>query len=209
MPLNLSAAHSSRITKRQQPKIPSLRRSVSSPFGNFSQRKPIQRGLSKPETTQKEDEEADDNDEFFEERLEEIGTVKFLTTDASLRDTAQIIQYVRGHMFEAIPEGGGFNSTKIADILNFRQSLPPIVTVTHVHAFSGSPTKTEKEIVELLRAGVIRRVVTPGRGTGGSSVVDGLILFKDIEYLISRATGLDQSNASEYFDSHLCSKAQV
>ena len=189
MPLNISAAHSSRVTKRPS-KVPSLQRSASSPFASFSQRKPIKRSLSKPEN-------ADENDDFFEDRLEETGIVRSFADDLSLRDVAQTIQYIRSHVFEPMPESGGFNSTKMADILNFRKSLPPTVTVAHVHALTNSPTKTEREIAELTRRGTITRIVIPGRGTGGSSVADGLILLTDIENLLSQASGLDQSNAGK------------
>lgn len=190
MPLNFSAAHSSRITKRPQSKAPSLQRSASSPFNRFNQRKPIKRSISEPEA-------ADEDEDFFGDRLDETGIVKSLATDLSLRDVAQIIQYIRSHMFEIIPEKGGFNSTQIADILNFRKSLPSTVTVAHVHALTDSPTKAERETTELTKAGIVRRIVTPGRGTGGSSIGDGLILLKDIENIVSQASGLDQSIAGE------------
>ena len=190
MPLNFSAAHSSRITKRPRSKVPSLQRSASSPFASFGQRKPIKRSLSKPET-------ADEDDDFFEDRLEETSIVRSLANDLSLRDVAQTIQYIRSHAFEAIPENGGFNSTRIADILNFRKSLPPIVTVAHVHALANSPTKTEREIAELTKTGTIKRIVIPGRGTGGSSVADGLVLLTDVESLLRQASALDQNNAGE------------
>ena len=189
MPLNFSAAHSSRITKKPQNKIPSLRRSASSPFAGFKQRKPIKRSSTKPE-------EADNElDDFFEDRLDEVSLVKSLMTDLSLRDVAQIIQYICSHMFEAIPAAGGFNSTKIADILNFRKSLPSAVSVTHVHALTTSPTNTERDIAELTKAGAVRRIMVPGRGTGGSRVGDGLILLKDMKDLVTQANGLDQSTA--------------
>lgn len=112
MPLNLSAAQSSRISKRPQQKIPLLRRSASSPFTGFVQRKSIQRSKSKADV-------ADDNDDDdFGDRLDDIGIVKSLASDLSLRDLVQTIQYVRSHMFESMPENGGFNSTRIAEILS-------------------------------------------------------------------------------------------
>ena len=191
MPLNFSAAHSSRITKKSQNKIPPLRRSASTPFANFNQRKPIKRSLTRPEAAEDED------DDFLEDRLDEVGIVKSLATDLSLRDVAQIVQYISSHMFEAIPAGGGFNSTRIADILNFRKSLPSTVTVAHVHALIDSPTKTERDIAELTKAGTIRRIIVPGRGTGSSNVGDGLILLKNIKDLVSQANGLDRSTAGD------------
>ena len=115
MPLNRSSAQSSRISKTSQHKTPLLRRSASSPFNGFIRRKSIQRSKSKTDVADGDD---DDDDDFFEKRLDDIGIVKSLASDLSLRDLVQIIQYVRSHMFESMPENGGFNSTRIADILS-------------------------------------------------------------------------------------------
>lgn len=121
--------------------------------------------------------------------------MKSLAADLSLRDVAQTIQYVQAHMFDAVPESGCFNSVRIAELLNFRRALPPTVTVAHVHAFLSSPTKTEKEIAELAKAGIIRRLVIPGRGTGGSSVGEGLTLEKDVERFALQSKDLDETIA--------------
>ena len=182
MPLNLTAAHSSSVSRRRK-------RSASSPFTHFNQRKPVQRLKSRTDVTN------NDDDDVFGDRLDDIGSVKSLPSDLSLRGVAHTIQYVRSHMFDTMVENGGFNSTRIAEILNFRQSLPPIVTVPHVHALAQSPTKTEREIAELTRAGTIRRLVTPGRGTGGSSIGESLIHSTDLESLLRQAKELDQELA--------------
>lgn len=191
MPLNFSASYSSRISKRSQHKTPLLRRSTSSPFTNFSQRKPIQRSKSKVDV-------ADSDDDFFGDHLDDIGIVKSLASDLSLQDLAQIIQHVRSHMFEFMPENGGFNSTRIAEILRIRKSLPPTVTILHIHALAQSSTKTEREIAELTRAGTIRKLVTPGRGTGGSSIGENLVLSKDVERLLREAKGLNKELAGTF-----------
>ena len=197
MPLNFSAAHSSRITKRTGRRNPLPKRSLSSPFMDLQQRKPVRRSLSKPEVI----DGGDDSDDIFGDSLEDLGIVKTLATDLSLRDVAQTIQYIRSHMFDVMPEGGGFNSTRIAEILNFRKSLPPTVTVAHVHALIDSPTKTEREIAELTKAGTIRKVVIPGRGTAGSSVGEGLVLFNDLEILVKDAKELDQGLSGKFHPS--------
>ena len=116
MPLNHSAAYSrsSRVSKRPQQL---LRRSASSSFTNFVQRKSVQRSQSKADVVDDGDDD-DDYDDSFDDRLTDIGIVKSLTSDLSIRDVAQTIQYVRSHMFDALPENGGFNSTRIADILS-------------------------------------------------------------------------------------------
>ena len=194
MPLNFSAAHSSRITKRTNRRNFLPKRSLSSPFADLKQRKPVRRSLSKPEIIDGDD----DSDDIFGDSLEDLGLVKTLATDLSLRDVAQTIQYIRSHMFDAMPESGGFNSTRIAEILNFRRSLPPTVIVSHVHALIDSPTKTEREIAELTKAGTIRKVVIPGRGTAGSSVGEGLVLFNDIERLVNASKEIDQGLSGKF-----------
>ena len=188
MPLDSSGAHSSRISKRQQQ--PS-RRSSSSPFTHFGQRKPVRRSKSNLDA-------ADIDDDFTGDRLDDIGSVKSLPSDLSLRDVAQTIQWVRSHMFDPMAQNGGFQSTRIAEILNLRKLLPPIVTRSHAHALAQSPTKTEREIAELTRAGTIRRLVTPGRGTGGSSIGESLVLSKDVESLLRQAKELNQELAGTF-----------
>ncbi|KAL9603398.1 MAG: hypothetical protein Q9179_002203 [Wetmoreana sp. 5 TL-2023] len=183
MPLHLSAAHSSRVAKRS-PKPPSLRRSASSPFTSFNQRKPIQRSKSKPESS-------DYDEDLFDERLDDLGIVTTLATRDTPRDVAQIIQYANAHMFEPVPERGGFNSVKIAEILNFRASLPKTVALVHVHALSKSPTATEREISNLTRMNILRKITIPGRGTGGSTIGEGLILLKDLEEMLDSSETVD------------------
>ncbi|KAL8957940.1 MAG: hypothetical protein Q9193_004903 [Seirophora villosa] len=182
MPLNYSAAYSSRVTKRPI-KPPSLRRSASSPFASFNQRKPVQRSKTKPETEQQED--------FFGEKLDDLGLVTTLSTDVVLPDVAQIVRYANRNMFDSLPESGGFNSTRISEILNFRKSLPITVTVGHVHALSISPTATEREISELMKANILRKLVVPGRGVGGSTVGEGLVLINDLKEMLERSDAIE------------------
>ncbi|KAL8950210.1 MAG: hypothetical protein Q9222_003739 [Ikaeria aurantiellina] len=186
MPLNYSAAHSSRIQKRSS-KIPSLRRSASSPFATFRERKPVQRSRTKPEYP------AGHDDDLFHRRLEDHSLITTLASDTPLRDVVQILEHAKANMFEPLPERGGFNSTRIAEILNFRRSLPVITTTAHVNALSASPTATEREISELMKADFLRKVVIPGRGTGGSSVGECLVLLPDLDEMLDRAEGVDNS----------------
>ncbi|KAI9640885.1 hypothetical protein NHQ30_010726 [Ciborinia camelliae] len=177
MSLYRSAALSSRIKKS----TPSLKRNSFSPFSSLPKRKPIQRSKSKPEQNVDEEEEED----FFDDKLDDIGLVKALATDLTLRDVAQAIQYIRGRMWNSIPEQRtGMNSTRIAEVLNYRDSLPPIVTVSHVQALLNSPTAAEREIVELIQGGAIRKVVVGGRGGLG----EALILVRDLEDMIEKSS---------------------
>lgn len=154
----------------------------------------MQRSCSKPEHL------ASDNEDLFSDRLKDRGSVADLTTDLSLRDVAQIVSYVCGHMFDPIPDKGGFNSVRVAEVLNFRKSLPAIVTVAHVHALMRNATVAEKEIAELSRKEILRKIIVPGRGTGGSSVAEGLVLQNDLEAMVQHAiqSGLAQRAAGDF-----------
>ena len=190
MALQFSAAYSSRVTKSRS-KRASLKHSSSSPFSAFRQRKPVSRSHSKPNRA------FADNEDLFDDCLEDCGLAASLAADLSLRDVSQILKYVRGHMFDEIPEtGGGFNSVRIAEVLNFRKNLPPSVTVAHVHALSPNATTAEREIAELSRKGVVRKIVVPGRGTGRSSVSEGLVLSENLEDMVNRS-GLERGVAGE------------
>lgn len=182
MPFNFSAAPSSRIVKKRQTKNPMLKLSSST----------LTNGRRKPS---KSAHEVVDDDEYdiFIDRLDEIALVHSLRTDLSLRDVPQTLQHIRMHMFDPVPESGGMNSTRIAEVLNFRKSLPPMVTLAHIHALIGSPTAVEREIAELTLAGLIRKTVVPGRGTGASSISEGLILSKDLKTLVKEIDGLDKT----------------
>ncbi|KAE9381663.1 hypothetical protein N431DRAFT_425230 [Stipitochalara longipes BDJ] len=178
MSFKFSAAHSSRIKKPAKP--PAFKRSSSSasPYSSLPRRKPLQRSSTKPEKAGEKDED------LFGDRLDDIGLVKALATDLTLRDVAQAISHIRGKMWSRIPEQrAGMNSTRIAEVLNFRASLPPIVTVSHVQALLNSPTTVEREIAELIRGGAVRKVVVGGRGSLG----EALILVADLDSMIMRS----------------------
>ena len=103
------------------------------------------------------------------------------------------MSYVLEHMFDPVPtERSGMNSTRMAELLNFRKNLPRIVTVAHVHALiDRSPTQVEKETAQLLAAGLLRKVTVPGRGAGTSSISDVLLLTKDWVAKVEQARGLE------------------
>ncbi|KAI9717331.1 MAG: hypothetical protein M1812_004858 [Candelaria pacifica] len=189
MPLNFSAAHSSRITKPKS-KTPSLRRATSSPFADHPRRKPIQRSKTKPEDTLYEDQ--------YQERLPDTGSVAALSNGR--RGVIETMRHVLRSMFDEVPERGGMNSVRIAEVLNFRKSLPPIVQAVHVHALTGSPTSTEREIATLVKTRSIRKLVVPGRGTGGSAVGDGLVLVDDWNQVVRGEPGLDEDAKEKFIE---------
>jgi hypothetical protein len=84
------------------------------------------------------------------------------------------------------------SSTRIAEVLNFRRVLPPIVTVAHVHALLNAPTMAEREIVELMRERVVRKIVVPGRGGMGAGVGEGLVLMQEWERVVRESKELTE-----------------
>jgi len=107
--------------------------------------------------------------------------VQALATDLVLRDVAQAVLYVKGKMWSSMPrERTGMNAQRIAEVLNFRKNLPGLVTVAHVQALLNSATAVEREIVELVRGGVMRKIVITGRGERGEM----LIMMKDLEEMV-------------------------
>lgn len=134
------------------------------------------------------DDEVDD-DYLGDERLDDLGVVVALATDLNLRDTVQAMRYLRAHMFSPAPgaaAGGGavipgMNAARTAEVLNFRRRLPPVATVAHVQTLLSSPSAVEREVAELARAGVVRRIEVPRRGEVGET----LILSADLERLLN------------------------
>lgn len=173
-------AKSSRVTKpvRRKSNNPLLRRSSSSPFATSPRRKP------ETESATTKSSRAND-DSIYDEPLDDTGVVASLATDLELRDVPQFMQNIQARMFTPVPErASGMNGQRTAEVLNYRINLPLVVSVAHVHALSKSPTATEREIAELTRAGVIRKVIVPGRGTGGAAVGEGLVLVSEWERLV-------------------------
>ncbi|KAI0164703.1 serine-threonine protein kinase 19-domain-containing protein [Xylariaceae sp. FL1272] len=111
-----------------------------------------------------------DDDDYFDDKLDDCGLVRALATDLKLRDTPQAVQYIRSRMFTPVPESGGMSSTRIAQVLNYRRNLPPIVSVAHIQALLSSPSTVEREVAELVRKGTLRRITVPKRGWLGEVV---------------------------------------
>lgn len=105
-------------------------------------------------------------------------------------------------MFSDIPETrAGMNSTRIAQVLNFRRSLPPIVSVAHVHVLLDAPTKIEREIVELVQDARVRRLLVPGRGSSSAGLGDCLVLVEDWEMLVRNSAVLEDGLKGKYIQS--------
>jgi DNA-binding Lrp family transcriptional regulator len=100
-------------------------------------------------------------------------------------------------MFSPVPrEAAGMSSTRIAQVLNHRLTLPPVVSIAHIHALlNASPSAVEREIAELEGRGVVRRIRVRARG-------EGLILTADYEGIIRKSKDL-KDGTKEWFLKHL------
>jgi len=127
-----------------------------------------------------------------EDRLEDLGLIKALAIDLRLRDVAQYLQYIANKMFDDIPDRAGMSSSRIAEVLNYRRNLPPIISTAHVHALSRSPTATEREIAELIQAGIVRKISIPGRGHGAAYIGESLVLIDRWVQMVLDSEGLGQ-----------------
>jgi hypothetical protein len=177
MSFQITAARSSRVTKSRRPSaVASLRRSTSS----SASATPRRSSAPLPSSS------------YVDEHLDDTGVVASLAGDLKFRDVPQYMEYVRNRMFSDIPErASGMNSTRIAEVLNYRRALPPIVTVAHIDALSSSSTRTERDIVELTQAGILRRVTIPNRGVGSAAVGDGIALVMEWQRMVRADPNLD------------------
>jgi hypothetical protein len=173
MSFHTTPARSSRITSARRPSAAAalgLKRSTSSP----SQASPRKRSLLSEHSHPTDDDGP----------LDDTGVIASLADDLNFRDVPQYMEYIRNRMFSDMPEKPGMNSTRIAEVLNFRRRLPPFVTIAHIDALSNASTVIEREIAELAQAGILRRVTIPRRGVGAAAVGDGLASVKEWQALV-------------------------
>lgn len=142
----------------------------------------------------------EDEEDYFHDKLDDLGLVRALATDLTLRDVPQAMLYSRERMFAPMPEqlsSLGMNSIRVAEVLNTRRDLPPVVTTAHLHALLMSPTAVERETAELIRAGLLRKVVVLRRGRDGR-VGEFLVAGSDLEVLVTRSTALEDDTKAVF-----------
>lgn len=145
---------------------------------------------------------AADDDAFFPDRLTDTGAVRLLEEELTLRDAVQAMRYIRAHMFTPLPPTG-FRSGRVAELLNYRAAVAPVVTPGHMHAvLVASPTRTEREVAELVGRGVLRRVRVERRGAMGEALLEAA----DLEAMVRRAVSGASSGGlgAETADAFLC-----
>ncbi|KAJ5392244.1 hypothetical protein N7509_007734 [Penicillium cosmopolitanum] len=191
MPLRLTSAPVSGVKKRK----PAVRKpQATSPFAAHARRKPNSAAASGVKRAAEEG-LLDDNDP-----LPDIGVSHYISNAASVENVVQAIEYIRTKMFDELPARAGMNSTRIAEVLNLRRSLPPLASVAHVHMLIDSPTQVEREIVELVQAGRVRRLVVPGRGNDAAGLGDCLVLADEWEKLVRESSALDADVKEKFLD---------
>lgn len=115
------------------------------------------------------------------------------------QDVTTLVRHIQTHMWTDIPEqAAGMGSGRIGEVLRFRQTLPPVVSVAHIHALSSSSTETEREMARLLMAGALRKVVVPGRGKGGAAVGEGVVMAEDWKASVRESGSLDDDIKQNY-----------
>ncbi|KAL4878931.1 serine-threonine protein kinase 19-domain-containing protein [Aspergillus karnatakaensis] len=180
MPLRITSAPVSGVKKR---KSATQTRPRISPFANHARSKPSVRSSSGLKS--------DDSSFAFDDTpLQDLGLSRHFAETAPVDNVLDALHLIRDNMFEDLPERAGMNSTRIAQVLNFRRSLPPLVSVAHVHTLLDQPTMVEREVMELATAGKIRRLIVPGRGNDAAGLGDCLVLSEDWERLV-RESGLE------------------
>ncbi|KAL9060339.1 MAG: hypothetical protein Q9162_000743 [Coniocarpon cinnabarinum] len=139
-----------------------------------------------------------EEDERGVPRLDDCGAIHSLAHTVQSSEVPDILRHILDNMFDVIPERSGMNSTQIAETLNLRQRLPPLVTTTHVHALSKAPTTTERQIAQLVREGVVRKISVPGRGLGSTAIGELLVLTERWRQLVHSNSHLSQNVKDKY-----------
>lgn len=181
MPLRLTSAPVSGVKKRK----PVTHKPRTSPFAAHARRKPNPAAASGVKRAAEEGLLLDDDP------LPDLGVSHYISDTAPVENVSQAIKYICTKMFDELPARAGMNSTRIAEVLNLRRSLPPLASVAHVHMLINAPTQVEREIVELVQAGRVRRLIVPGRGNDAAGLGDCLVLADDWDKLVRESSALD------------------
>lgn len=145
--------------------------------------------------------DVDPDDATAVARLDDVGLVTNLGRELSVHDVTSAVTHARRNMFAEIPqERSGMNSSRIAEVLNFRKALPSIVSVAHVHSLVKASTKTEREIAQLMGTGILRKIIISGRGNDISGFGESLILVKDIEQASQEDPNLDDTIKEKFIE---------
>lgn len=192
MTLRLTSAPVSGVKKRKS----AASKSRASPFTGHARRKPSSAGSGAVKAAAA--------DLGLDDPLPDVGGSHYISETAPVQNVVQAIQYIGTKMFDELPARAGMNSTRIAEVLNLRRSLPPLASVAHVHTLLDAPTQVEREIVELVQTGRVRRLIIPGRGNDAAGLGDCLVLTEDWDGLIRVRSAIDVPVKGGYISSSIC-----
>jgi hypothetical protein len=188
MPSYLASAQASRI--RKPGSVAGLRRHASSPFAANSRTKPsIKRAQSLQDVVEQK---GSDHEELPKE-----GAVLSVIQVATAVDVLSAMHHATTTMFSQIPERAGLNSVRIAEVLNFQRSMPPLVSLAHVHALISASSKTERQINSLVTQGAIRRIKIFNRGNDISGASDYLVATASFASLLT-ASSIDTETTATF-----------
>ncbi|TKA71126.1 hypothetical protein B0A55_08218 [Friedmanniomyces simplex] len=174
--------------------FPRRKSSSSSPFSAYPRKKSTlsrQSSLASKETS-------------TDEQLIDTGLAPSLAPPGLSQNVLSLIRYVQENTWDPIPEISGMNSSRIAETLRYRETLPPIVSLPHLYALSVSPTETERELARLVAQGVVRKVVIPGRAVakgGGSMPLEGVVVVEEWKTLFREQPGVEGGVMEKYLAS--------
>lgn len=192
MPLYLSGAHSSRVTKPR--KGPINKRPTSLPFLSTTRAKGLRQARFAASELRNGGEEVEEEEDYD---LVCSGAVVSVIDTARVGNILSAVDHARATMFEALPERAGMNSVRISEVLNFQKNLPPLVSLAHVHALRTASSKTERELQTLLSKNKLRRIKLVGRGNEVSGLGELLISIESYEALLCKS-GLDEVVVSSF-----------
>ena len=191
MPRYLIQSHSSRVSKRRQPIRPS--HSSSSAFSGLARTKPFRRARSLTDIA------AEGNQNQRSEKLDATGKIASPSSRIPVTEVLSVLAHSNHGMFSDLPERPGMNSTRIAEVLNFRKNLPPLMSLAHLHALLQTSTRAEREIAGLIAAGQVRKIRLSGRGNEISGFGELLITRTALEELL-RKSALDNNVVHSFLE---------
>ncbi|KAK1062348.1 hypothetical protein LTR74_010321 [Friedmanniomyces endolithicus] len=172
--------------------FPRRKSSSTSPFTAYPRKKP---SLSRQSSSFSKE-------ALTDEQLNDTGLTPSLAPSGIPRDVLSLIRYVQQNTWDAIPEVSGMNSSRIAESLRYRETLPPIVSLPHLYALSVSPTEAERGLARLVAQGVVRKVVIPGRAvakSGGSVLLEGVVIIDEWKTLLRAQGEIAERAKDKYF----------
>lgn len=180
------------LTSPSRVKKPSKPSTSQSPRASPSKRKSSAPKGGQPDNPGADDDPAEEDEDYFQDHLDDHGLVRALVTDLHLSDVVQAMRFIRGRMWTPMPDRRtGMASARVSEVLNYRLTIPPVVTVAHLQAvLMASPSRVEREVAGLVEEGIVRRIVVRGRS-------EAVVEVGDLVGMVRRA-GVDEGTRAAY-----------